>query len=77
MSIEIPTELETRLRSQAAAEGMTVEAYLEHLVRSDERGEKELTALALEGLQSGKAIEIGKDYWEAKHRRLDDLLKKI
>ena len=76
MSIKIPTELETRLRAQAKAEGITVEAYIERLVRADERAEEELTALALEGLNSGEAVEVSADYWEAKHRRLDERLKK-
>ena len=76
MSIKIPAELETRLRAQAKAEGITVEAYIERLVRADERAEEELTALALEGLNSGEAVEGSADYWEGKHRRLDERLKK-
>ena len=75
MSIKIPTELETRLRAHAKAEGITVEAYIERLVRADEKAEEELTALALEGLNSGEAVEVNADYWEAKHRRLDERLK--
>lgn len=71
MSIAIDPELEARLRAQAEAEGLTIEAYLEHLVRRDQRGREELAALALEALNSGEAIEIGPGYWEEKHRRLD------
>ena len=71
MSIAIDPELEARLRAQAEAEGLTIEAYLEHLVRRDQRGREELGALALEALNSGEAIEIGPGYWEEKHRRLD------
>jgi hypothetical protein len=76
MSIKIPTELETRLRAQAKAEGITVEAYLERLVRADEKAEEELTALALEGLHSGEAVEVSPDYWEGQHCRLDESLRK-
>ena len=76
MSINIPTELETRLRAQASAEGITVEAYIERLVSADQRAEEELTSLALEGLNSGEAVEVNADDWEAKHRRLDERLKK-
>jgi len=76
MSIVIPPELETRLRSQAETEGLTVEAYLERLVRAHERAEEELTTLALEGLNSGTPLEITPDYWQEKHRRLDEALKK-
>ena len=76
MSIVIPPELETRLRAQAEAEGLTVEAYIERLVSADERAEEELTTLALEGLSSGAPLEVGPGYWQEKHRRLDERLKK-
>ncbi|MBI3696647.1 MAG: type II toxin-antitoxin system ParD family antitoxin [Acidobacteria bacterium] len=76
MSITIHPELETRLRARAEAEGLTVEAYVEHLLRADQQAEDELEALALEGLNSGEPIEVGPGYWEEKHRRLDERLKK-
>ena len=76
MSIKIPTELEIRLRAQAKAEGITVEAYIERLVCADERAEEELTAFALEGLNSGEGVDVNAGYWQAKHRRLDERLKK-
>ena len=76
MSITIPPELEVRLRSQAETEGLSVEACLERLVRSHERAEAELTTLALEGLASGIPLEVIVDYWQEKHRRLDEALKK-
>ena len=75
MSIKIPTGLEARLREQAKVEGITVEAYIERLVCADETAEEELTTLALEGLRSGEALKVDGNYWEAKHRRLDDRLK--
>jgi hypothetical protein len=75
MSITIHPELEGRLRARAEAEGLTVEAYLEHLVRVDQDTKDELETLALEGLNSGSAIETGPSYWEAKHLRLDERLK--
>ncbi len=49
MSISIHPELETKLRARAQAEGLSVEAYLERLVRADQSAEDELTALALRG----------------------------
>lgn len=76
MSITIDPELETKLRARAEAEGLTVEAYLERLVRVEQSAKDELEALALEGLNSGPPIEAGPKYWEAKHRRLDERLKK-
>ncbi len=75
MSITINTQLETTLRSRAEAEGLSIEAYLESLVSADQEAERELVALALEGLNSGDPIEIGPGYWEEKHRRLDERLK--
>ncbi len=75
MSITIHPELETKLRARAQDEGLTVEAYLERLVRADQGAEDELTALALEGLDSGEPIEVGPGYWEAKHHKLDARLR--
>ena len=75
MSITIRPELESRLRARAEAEGMTVEAYLEHLVRVDQDARDELETLALEGINAGPSLEPGSAYWETKHRQLDDRLK--
>ena len=76
MSFTLHPELETRLRARAEAEGISVEDYIERLLRADQRAEDELEALALEGLNSGEAVEVGTGYWEEKHRRLDERLKK-
>ena len=75
MSISIHPELESKLRALADTEGLTIEAYLERLVRAEQGAEEELTALALEGLDSGEPIQIGPGYWEAKHRMLDERLR--
>jgi plasmid stability protein len=75
MSISIHPQLETRLRARAEAEGLTVEAYLERIVRSEQSAEDVLTELALAGLDSGEPIEPGPGYWEAKHRSLDERLR--
>jgi hypothetical protein len=75
MSISISSELETILRTRADAMGLTVEGYIEGLVRADERAENELEELALEGINSGTPLEIGPGYWEEKHRRLDERLR--
>ena len=76
MSISIHPELETKLRARAQAEGLTVEAYLERLERAEQSAEDELTALALEGLDSGDPMEIGPGYWKAKHQELDARLRR-
>ncbi len=75
MSISIHPELESRLRARAESQGLTVEAYVDHLVRADQNVEDEIEELALEGINSGELIEVGPEYWEEKHRRLDARLK--
>jgi hypothetical protein len=75
MSISIHPELETKLRARAEVEGLTVEAYLERLVRQEQGAEDEVTTLALDGLDSGDPIEAGAGYWEAKHQKLDARLR--
>jgi hypothetical protein len=76
MSIAIHPELESRIRSRAEAQGLTIEAYLERLVRADQLGMEELESLALDGLNSGVPMEVGPSYWQDKHLRLDERLRK-
>jgi hypothetical protein len=77
MSLAIHPELETKIRARAEAEGLSIEAYLERLIAIDQQASDELQLLALEGLDSGEAIEAGPGYWEQKHRRLDERLKNV
>ena len=51
-------------------EGVSVEAYVERLLRSDEQADDEIERLALEGLNSGEPMEITAAYWEEQHRRM-------
>jgi antitoxin ParD1/3/4 len=76
VSTSVHPALEARLRQKAEAEGLSVEAYVERLLRSEELADEELERLALEGLNSGEPIEITPGYWEEQHRRLDHRLKK-
>ncbi|MEO7651197.1 MAG: type II toxin-antitoxin system ParD family antitoxin [Bryobacteraceae bacterium] len=76
MPITIHPELEAKLRARAEAAGVSIETYIERIARDDQAAEDELEALALEGLNSGGPIEIGPGYWEEKHRRLAERLKK-
>jgi hypothetical protein len=76
MSIAIHPDLESRIRSRAEAQGLTIEAYLERLVRADQLAMEELESLALGGLSSGAPIEVGPSYWQDKHLRLDERLRK-
>ena len=72
MSIAIHPELETRLRARAEAEGITVERYVERIVRDDEEAESELERLALEGLNSGTSLAPDEGYWDDKRRQLKE-----
>ena len=76
MAITIDPTLEARLRERAEAEGLTVSAYVERLVNADQAAEDEIEALALEGLNSGPAIEVRPGYWQERHRELDERLKR-
>ena len=75
MSISLHRALEAKLRQKAQAEGLSVEGYVERLLRFDEQVDDELERLALEGLNSGEPMVIGPGYWEEQHRRLDERLK--
>jgi hypothetical protein len=75
MTITIDPRLEAQIRAKAEALGLSVPEYVEHLVQADQSAEEELEQLALEGLNSGEAIQSGPGYWEEKHRRLDERLK--
>jgi hypothetical protein len=76
VTITIHPDVEKWLRARAESEGLSIDAYLERLVRADQDAEDELEALAIEGLDSGEPIEVGSGYWEDKHRQLDERFKK-
>lgn len=75
MSITLNPELETKLRARAEEEGLTIEAYLEHVVQTSQDAEDELQSLAWEGINSGEPAEVTSEHWAAKHRYLDERLK--
>jgi hypothetical protein len=72
MTITIDPKLEARLRERAESAGLTIDAYLERLVHSEQAAEQELETLALDGLNSGAPIEVGSGYWKEKHRLIDE-----
>jgi hypothetical protein len=75
MAITVDPKLEAWLRERAESAGLTITAYLERLLHSDQAAEQELESFALEGLNSGAPIEVGSGYWEEKHRLLDGRLR--
>jgi hypothetical protein len=76
VSISLRPDLESKLRRKAQAEGLTVHKYVERLIAIAEPPNEELENLALEGFRSSEAIAADSQYWRAKHRCLDELLKK-
>jgi hypothetical protein len=75
MAITIDPKLEAWLRERAESAGLTITAYLERLLHSDQAAERQLETLALEGSSSGAPIEVGSGYWEEKQRLLDERLR--
>jgi hypothetical protein len=71
MSITIRPPLEDELRARAEAAGISVEAYLQELLRREQNALDELESLAIEGLNSGDAKDLAPSDWEEKHRKLD------
>jgi antitoxin ParD1/3/4 len=75
LNISLPQSLKDYVENQVSAGGYsTPSEYLRELVRQDQkqRAEDKLEALLLEGLNSGKPIEITAEYWENKRRQLID-----
>jgi hypothetical protein len=78
MSITLQPELQAKLHERASEAGITIEAYIERLVRADEAAMNELEELALEGLNSGEAIEADNDeYWQERRRLLEEHVRKM
>ena len=69
MTITIDPKLEARLRERAESAGLTITAYLERLLHSDQAAEQELESLAL---NSGAPIAVSSGYWKEKHRLVDE-----
>jgi hypothetical protein len=75
MSIAIDPTIEQRIREQAKAQGLSVTAYIESLLDTEQSAGEELESLAEEALCSGEPIEAGPGFWEERHRLLDERLK--
>lgn len=71
MTITIDSRLDERLQERATALGMSASGYVERLLAADQDAEAELEALALEGLESGDAEDVGPAYWAELHRSLN------
>lgn len=73
LNISLPGSLKEYVEKQVAEGGYsTPSEYLRELLRQDQkqRAAEKLEALLLEGLDSGKPIEITPEYWERKRSQL-------
>ncbi|SIO16019.1 antitoxin ParD1/3/4 [Singulisphaera sp. GP187] len=79
MNIALPESLKTFVQERVAVGGYSsVSEYIRELIRADQKNrlEERIDTLLLEGLNSGEAIEVTPDYWEAKKRKLAERLSK-
>jgi antitoxin ParD1/3/4 len=73
LNISLPQSLKDYVESRVKDSGYsTPSEYVRELLRQDQerRAEQKLEALLLEGLDSGKPIQITPEYWENKRRQL-------
>ena len=73
MNISLPENLKQFVELVIAKDGYgTVSEYVRELIRADEkrRAQERLETLLLEGLESGKPIEITPEYWQKKRAKL-------
>lgn len=79
MNIALPESLKSFVQERVVDGGYSsVSEYVRELIRADQkrRQEERIDALLLEGLNSGPAVEVTPEYWEAKKRKLAERLAK-
>lgn len=73
LNISLPQSLKEYVEVQVKSHGYsTPSEYVRSLIREDQKRQTEerLEALLLEGLDSGKLVEITPEYWERKRKKL-------
>lgn len=73
LNISLPQFLKDYVEEQVTGSGYsTPSEYVRELLRQDQkrRAQEKLEALLLEGIDSGKPIEITPEYWEKKRQQL-------
>jgi len=73
LNISLPQSLKDYVENQVIAGGYsTPSEYVRELLRQDQkqRAEEKLTAVLLEGPNSGEPIQITPEHWEQKRRQL-------
>jgi antitoxin ParD1/3/4 len=79
MNIALPESMKQYVQARVSEGGYSsVSEYVRELIRADQRRKTEdrIDALLLEGLDSGEPIEVTREYWEDKKRRLSERLGK-
>lgn len=78
MNVSLPESLRLFAEERASKGYSSISEYLRELIREDQKRAEgaRLEALLLEGVESGKPIQIGKKYWEKKRQALNDKLRK-
>lgn len=78
-NISLPDDLQAFIDEEIAKGGYsTANEYISHLIfqARKQAEQKRLETLLLEGLESGKALEVNDDWWEEKRDRLIRKLRK-
>jgi antitoxin ParD1/3/4 len=73
MNISLPDAMKSFVDTQVEERGYSTSSeYVRDLIRNDQmrQAEQRLAALILEGLESGPAVPIEKDYWDKKRAAL-------
>jgi antitoxin ParD1/3/4 len=73
LNISLPRSLKDYVENQVRDSGYsTPSEYVRSLLREDQkrRAQEKIEALLLEGIESGKPIEITPEYWETKRSQL-------
>ncbi len=68
MPITVDPQLEARLRERAEADGITVSAYVERLIREGDAEIAYTEALLQEAAQSGEHVELNEQEWDRVER---------
>lgn len=79
INISMPQTLADFVKRRMAASGYgNTSEYFRHLVREDQKREEEerIEELLLDGLESGKPIDVTDEWWEKRREKLASRVKK-
>ena len=79
MNIALPETMKRFVRDRVSEGGYgSVSEYVRELIRADQKrkSDERIDALLIEGLESGKPIQVSQEYWAAKKRKLSERASK-